>query len=185
MPVKKFIRLETKKKTESISKQHCCSEKRHVKKHFLRAMVGQDPSYSSWRSTNCWNVLKKQDRPSNRYRVLSLWRSNHHDLHRGCCPRRQFFRHAPIPWNMVVPPDNTTLAYKFSRMSSSHFGEVSWIPLASLLVTDSDDVFVRGQVGQILVGTFRRRFELCVVEKRSVAKFLFSHHKRSSSLRWS
>ena len=35
--------------------------------------------------------------------------------------RRQFFRHAPIPSNMVVPLDNTTLAYKVLRMSTSHF----------------------------------------------------------------
>ena len=66
------------------------------------------------------------------------------------------FRHAPIPRNMVVPPDNTTLVYKFSRKSTSHLGDVSWIPLASLLVklgwnstretetlgADSDGVFV-------------------------------------------
>ena len=36
----------------------------------------------------------KQDRSSNRCRVLSLWRSNHLDLHRGWSQRRQFFRHA-------------------------------------------------------------------------------------------
>ena len=53
----------------------------------------------------CWNVLRRQDRFSNPYRVLSLWWSNHLDLHRGWSQRRQFLR-SQIPWNMVVPPDN-------------------------------------------------------------------------------
>merc|ERR1711971_1198590 len=47
-----------------------------------------------------------------------------------------FVMRSPIPWNMVVPPDSTTLAYKSLRMSTSHFmidwNVVSWIPLASL-----------------------------------------------------
>jgi len=38
-----------------------------------------------------------------------------------------------ILWNMVVPPSNMT--YKFSRMSASHFVEVSWTPLALMPMT--------------------------------------------------
>ena len=38
---------------------------------------------------------------------------------------------------------------------------------------ERDDVTVWEFAGLILVGTFRGRFELCVVVKRHVAKFLF------------
>ena len=41
------------------------------------------------------------------------------------------------------------------------------------LGADRDDVSVWELVGLILVGTFRGQFELCVVVKRNVAKFLF------------
>ena len=45
-----------------------------------------------------------------------------------------FVMHSPISWNMMVPLDNMTLPYKFTRMSTSHFmmlwKEVSWTPLA-------------------------------------------------------
>eukprot|EP00971_Amphidinium_carterae_P046382 913132-Amphidinium_carterae.1 len=47
-----------------------------------------------------------------------------------------FVMRSPMPGNMVVPPDKTTLAYKSLRMSTSHFiidwKVVSWMPLASL-----------------------------------------------------
>merc|ERR1719443_427141 len=43
---------------------------------------------------------------------------------------------SPMPWNIVVPPDNTTFAYRSLRISTSHFmmdwKVVSWIPEASL-----------------------------------------------------
>lgn len=42
---------------------------------------------------------------------------------------------SPMPVNMVVPPERTTLAYKSLRISTSHFmmhwKVVSWIPEAS------------------------------------------------------
>jgi actin beta/gamma 1 len=43
---------------------------------------------------------------------------------------------SPMPANMVVPPESTTLPYKSLRISTSHFimdwKVVSWMPLASL-----------------------------------------------------
>merc|ERR1719460_2291509 len=43
---------------------------------------------------------------------------------------------SPMPANIVVPPERTTLPYRSLRMSTSHFmmdwKVVSWIPLASL-----------------------------------------------------
>ena len=51
---------------------------------------------------------------------------------------RQFLKHELTgPLEKTVPPDDTILAYKFLRMSTSHFvwREVSWIPLTPLPVT--------------------------------------------------
>ena len=51
--------------------------------------------------------------------------------------RRQFFNmRSPVPLKMAVPPDDTELAYKLLRMSTSHFDsrEMMWIPLAAVLV---------------------------------------------------
>jgi len=46
-------------------------------------------------------------------------------------PSIQKMMRSTIPWNMSVPHDNTTLAYKLLRRSTSHFvmswKEVSWI----------------------------------------------------------
>ena len=57
-------------------------------------MVGPDPSYSPSRSTSAGKCEKKQDRPSNPHRVLTLWWSNHFDLHRGCRQLRRILCHA-------------------------------------------------------------------------------------------
>ena len=47
-----------------------------------------------------------------------------------------FVMRSPVTWNMAVPPDDTTVAYKFLRVSASHFTmnwkEVSWNPRAHL-----------------------------------------------------
>ena len=44
------------------------------------------------------------------------------DLHRGCGQLvNSFVMRSPISWHMVVPLENTTLTYKFLRMSKSHF----------------------------------------------------------------
>ena len=50
---------------------------------------------------------------------------------------------SPIPWRLVVPRDNTTLANKLLRMSTSHFmrqqEQVSWIPLATVTLKPARD----------------------------------------------
>ena len=74
---------------------------------------------------------------SHPYRVLSLWRSNHHDLHRERSRRRQFLvMRSPVPWHMAVPPDDTTVAYQSLQKSTSRFTwkEMPWISLAPLTV---------------------------------------------------
>ena len=97
----------------------------------------------------------------------------------------------PVPWNMAVPHDNVTLAYKFLRMSASHFvmyfKEVSWNPLVSLplrlgwnkkidaletISANRDDASVWELEGLRLVN-FRNRFELCVVIQTKVARILY------------
>ena len=102
-----------------------------------------------------------------------------------------FIMRSTIPWNMVVPPDDTTLACNSLRMHTSHFmlrwKEVSWSQLASLLVklgwkntftqwkhlnADSDEVSVCELKGLLLVG-IRCRLELCVVNRAKAAQFLF------------
>eukprot|EP00971_Amphidinium_carterae_P141444 2802730-Amphidinium_carterae.1 len=54
----------------------------------------------------------------------------------GASAVSSFVIRSPMPGNMVVPPDNTTFAYRSLRMSTSHFmidwKVVSWMPLASL-----------------------------------------------------
>ena len=88
-------------------------------------------------------------------------------------------------WNMVVPPDNTTLAYNFLRMSTSHFmmywKEASWNPLASLPVkrgwnnTSAQWKLLEPTVMMFPSGSSRsspgQAIELCVVIHTNVAQF--------------
>ena len=64
--------------------------------------------------------------------------------------------HFPVPWNMVVPPANTTLAYKSWQMSSPTF-MMHWkvVDTADLLSDDSNDVVFMKLEGLLLVGTCR------------------------------
>ena len=94
------------------------------------------------RITSCgrwwgWNVLRRQDRFSNPYRVLSLWWTNHLDLHRGWSQRRQFLR-SQIPWNMVVPPDNNfSMSSQFVTIPRSMgYFNLQHAAIALRLVTD-------------------------------------------------
>ena len=57
------------------------------------------------------------------------------EIHREWSERRRFLKkkmRSPVPLKEAVLPSNTTLAYKFLRMSTSHFvrRKVTWIPLA-------------------------------------------------------
>ena len=116
---------------------------------------------------------------SHPYRVLSLWRSNHHDLHRERSRRRQFLvMRSPVPWHMAVPPDDTTVAYQSLQKSTSRFiwREMPWISLAPLtgeilagaklprnghVRCDSVGVTVGKKLSLLLV-YFHVRFEHCV-----------------------
>jgi len=43
-----------------------------------------------------------------------------------------FVMRSPISWNLVVPLDNTTLTYKFLRVSTLHFVLYFAVDLSSL-----------------------------------------------------
>lgn len=74
----------------------------------------------------------RQDRSTNSHRISALSWSHHPDFHRGRCQRSELFRHpSPNIKNMVVPPENTTLAYKSllvsitTRKDAIHFASSS------------------------------------------------------------
>ena len=137
------------------------------------------------RSTSAGMCWEEQDRSSNPYRVLSLGRSNHLDLHRGWSQRRQLLRHALNnlleTWSCRLTARHwrtTHCGCKRRRSVEDSTGfnanETGWKNTreTETFGADSDDVSVWEHVCRILVGTFCGRIEPCVVDKRNVAKFL-------------
>jgi len=79
--------------------QHCCSEMRDVTMVSPETLPTDDGRARSivlaFEIHICWKVLKKkQDRPSDPHRVLSVWWSNHLDHRRGWRQLRRFLCHA-------------------------------------------------------------------------------------------
>merc|ERR1719476_1262994 len=109
-----------------------------AQKHFLCTMVGPDSSYSPLEIHICWNVLSddRMDPPIHTEYLRSGGATTLIFIVEGASAVSSLVMRSPMPWNIVVPPDNTTLAYKSLRMSTSHFmmlwNVVSWIPEASL-----------------------------------------------------
>merc|ERR1719379_1964540 len=107
-------------------------------KHFLWTIVGPDSSYSCFEIHICWNVLRedRMDPPIQTEYLRSGGATTLIFIVDGARAVSSFVMRSPMPCNIVVPPDNTTFAYKSLRMSTSHFmidwNVVSWIPLASL-----------------------------------------------------
>merc|ERR1719220_1073984 len=106
-------------------------------KHFLWTMVGPDSSYSPFEIHICWKVLNddKIDPPIHTEYFRSGGATTLIFMVEGARAVSSFVIRSPIPANIVVPPESTTLEYKSFRMSTSHFmidwNVVSWIPLAS------------------------------------------------------
>merc|ERR1712207_29362 len=106
-------------------------------KHFLWTMVGPDSSYSPFEIHICWKVLSDEriEPPIHTEYLRSGGATTLIFMVDGANAVSSLVMRSPIPANMVVPPDNTTLAYKSLRMSTSHFmmdwKVVSWMPLAS------------------------------------------------------
>merc|ERR1712222_214519 len=110
-------------------------------KHFLWTMVGPDSSYSLFEIHICWKVLRedKMEPPIHTEYLRSGGAMTLIFIVEGARAVSSFVTRSPMPWNMVVPPDNTTLAYKSLRISTSHFmidwKVKSWIPEASLPIS--------------------------------------------------
>merc|ERR1712029_234263 len=109
-----------------------------AQKHLRWTIVGPDSSYSPLEIHICWKVLKddKIEPPIQTEYLRSGGATTLIFIVEGARAVNSFVIRSPIPWNMVVPPDSTTFAYKSLRMSTSHFMTdwkvVSWMPLASL-----------------------------------------------------
>merc|ERR1719201_1243662 len=111
---------------------------RKSQKHFLWTIVGPDSSYSPLEIHICWNVLSEEriEPPIHTEYLRSGGATTLIFIVEGASDVSSFVIRSPMPGNMVVPPESTTLAYKSLRISTSHFmidwNVVSWMPLASL-----------------------------------------------------
>merc|ERR1719335_803027 len=107
-------------------------------KHFLWTIVGPDSSYSPLEIHICWKVLSddRMEPPIQTEYLRSGGATTLIFMVDGANAVSSLVMRSPMPANMVVPPDSTTLLYKSLRMSTSHFmmdwKVVSCMPLASL-----------------------------------------------------
>merc|ERR1719384_1693985 len=107
-------------------------------KHLRWTMVGPLSSYSPLEIHICWKVLKDEriEPPIHTEYFLSGGATTLIFMVEGASAVNSFVMRSPMPANIVVPPDRTTLPYRSLRMSTSHFmmdwKVVSWMPLASL-----------------------------------------------------
>merc|ERR1719160_2410125 len=106
-------------------------------KHFRWTIVGPDSSYSCLEIHICWKVLRddRMEPPIQTEYLRSGGATTLIFIVDGARAVISFVMRSPMPANIVVPPESTTLLYKSLRMSTSHFmidwKVVSWIPLAS------------------------------------------------------
>merc|ERR1712124_109440 len=113
-----------------------------VQKHLRCTMVGPDSSYSPLEIHICWKVLsdERMEPPIHTEYLRSGGATTLIFIVEGANAVSSFVMRSPIPANIVVTPESTTLAYKSLRMSTSHFmidwKVVSWMPLASLPMKD-------------------------------------------------
>merc|ERR1711977_385531 len=109
----------------------------NAQKHLRWTMVGPDSSYSCLEIHICWNVLNedKKEPPIHTEYLRSGGATTLIFIVDGARAVNSFVIRSPTPWNMVVPPERTTFAYRSLRISTSHFmmdwNVVSWMPLAS------------------------------------------------------
>merc|ERR1719159_1851589 len=109
-----------------------------AQKHFLCTIVGPDSSYSPLEIHICWNVLREErmEPPIHTEYLRSGGATTLIFIVDGAKAVSSLVMRSPMPANMVVPPESTTLPYRSLRISTSHFmmdwKVVSWMPLASL-----------------------------------------------------
>merc|ERR1712193_50476 len=111
-------------------------------KHLRWTMVGPDSSYSPLEIHICWKVLsdERMEPPIHTEDLRSGGATTLIFMVDGAKAVNSLVMRSPIPANIVVPPDSTTLLYRSLRMSTSHFiidwKEVSWMPLDSLPINE-------------------------------------------------
>merc|ERR1719258_331909 len=107
-------------------------------KHLRCTIVGPDSSYSPLEIHICWNVLRedRMEPPIHTEYLRSGGATTLIFIVDGARAVSSLVIRSPTPWNIVVPPERTTFAYRSLRISTSHFmmdwNVVSWMPLASL-----------------------------------------------------
>merc|ERR1740129_1107869 len=108
-----------------------------AQKHFRWTIVGPDSSYSPLDIHICWKVLSDDriEPPIHTEYLRSGGATTLIFMVDGARAVSSLVIRSPIPANIVVPPESTTLEYRSLRMSTSHFmidwKLVSWMPLAS------------------------------------------------------
>merc|ERR1719213_645370 len=111
-------------------------------KHLRCTIVGPDSSYSPFEIHICWKDDKEErmEPPIHTEYFLSGGATTLIFMVEGASAVSSLVMRSPMPANMVVPPDNTTFAYKSFLISTSHFmidwKVVSWTPDASLPMND-------------------------------------------------
>merc|ERR1719454_1995951 len=120
-----------------VAARRAISPPRRAQKHFRCTMVGPDSSYSCFEIHICWKVLREErmEPPIQTEYFRSGGATTLIFIVEGARAVSSFVMRSPMPVNIVVPPERTTLAYRSLRISTSHFmmdwKVVSWIPLAS------------------------------------------------------
>eukprot|EP00747_Dinoflagellata_sp_TGD_P140524 gnl/TRDRNA2_/TRDRNA2_176016_c0_seq2.p1 gnl/TRDRNA2_/TRDRNA2_176016_c0~~gnl/TRDRNA2_/TRDRNA2_176016_c0_seq2.p1 ORF type:complete len:111 (-),score=10.17 gnl/TRDRNA2_/TRDRNA2_176016_c0_seq2:28-360(-) len=81
-------------------------------KHFRCTIVGPDSSYSPFEIHICWKVLSddKMEPPIQTEYLRSGGAMTLIFIVDGARAVSSFVMRSPIPWNIVVPPESTTLA---------------------------------------------------------------------------
>merc|ERR1711874_865348 len=89
----------------------CCKDAETFQKHFRWTIVGPDSSYSLLEIHICWKVLSedKIDPPIHTEYLRSGGATTFIFMVEGASAVSSFVMRSPMPANMVVPPDNTTL----------------------------------------------------------------------------
>merc|ERR1712112_5148 len=94
-----------------------------IQKHFLWTMLGPDSSYSCLEIHICWKVEReaRMEPPIQTEYFLSGGAIILIFMVEGASAVISFCILSAMPGYMVVPPDNTVLAYRSFLMSTSHF----------------------------------------------------------------
>merc|ERR1712078_57511 len=92
-------------------------------KHFLCTIVGPDSSYSPLEIHICWKVLNEEriEPPIHTEYLRSGGATTLIFIVESAKAVSSLVMRSPMPANIVVPPERTTLLYKSLRMSTSHF----------------------------------------------------------------